>query len=68
MPSPLVPPSASPSTSKPAATEECLPVQTNIQTISSKPNERDACTTSTFATVSRATMMPETEQTPSLPV
>ena len=68
MPSLLVPPSASPSTSKLAATEECLTVQTNVQTISSKPNERDACTTNASATVSRATTTPETEQTPSLPV
>ena len=68
MPSPLATPRASLSTSKPASTEEGLPVQPNVQTISSKPKECDACTTSASATISRATMAPETEQIPSLPV
>ena len=68
MPSLLATPRASPSTSKPASTEECLPVEPNVHTNSSKPSERDACTTSASATISRATTMPETEQTSSLPV
>ena len=68
MPSPLATPRASPSTSKPTSTEEGLPVQPNVQTNSSKPREHDACTTIASATISRATTMPETEQTSSLPV
>ena len=68
MPSPLATLRASLSTSKPTSTEEGLPVQPNVQTISSKPKKHDACTISASATISRATIMPETEQTPSLPV
>ena len=68
MPSLLATPRVSLSTSKPASLEECLPVQPNVHTNSSKPREHDACTTSASDTISRATTTPETEQTSSLPV
>ena len=68
MPSPLETPRAIPSTSNFGATEEDLTVQPNVQINSSKPSERDACTTSASATTSKGIPMSETEQTSSLSV
>ena len=68
MPSLLATPRANLSTSNSAPTEEDLTVQPSVQTISSKPREHDACTTSASATISRDTPMSETEQTSSLSV